>query len=95
MNWHFIASAICFAVSAVFAAIPFFLESKIVTQVNSRLPPDEHVDMFALTFNEMGRSAREYQRLFPNGRLVLRQTCSRVISALFGVLAVWQFLTGR
>jgi hypothetical protein len=82
------AALACVSICGMIAT---FANYEMMDKVNAKLPKEEQFDSLGWYFPKSQRLQREYKRLYPDGRLLLKV---RVLTALmFGCLliSVWGF----
>ena len=62
------------------------LWSRMVFEVNAKLPPDRQIGLYWWYAGKYGRLMREYRRLYPEGRYL--RTVYRVGAAGFGLFLI-------
>ena len=91
MALRIVVGIVALVCSAICGIATTLVNTEMVYEVNERLPEGSRFELAGWYFTKYQRLHREYKRLYPSGRLLLKVRA--ITAAAFGclVICVWGF----
>jgi len=91
MTLRVIVGIVALACVSVFGLVASLINFEIMDKVNEELPEREQFAALGWYFSKYQRLHREYQRLYPDGRLRLKFRVALTLMFTCGLICAWCF----